>query len=157
MKIVPGKDPVDLGWQPIAGDRITFETIFTLVLPPHSKGVPDLDQSEMREPFDTMVPRGKAIDEELGRKLTEWAKGASAPIGTAQTSSARREDVPAGAEPLCLLCSKDAANEVFMVFEPAGRTLQGREFEAFWRCPKKLNGHAPVKHAEVLAKLQGGE
>lgn len=75
LKIVPGKEPVDLGWQPIAGERITFETIFTVVLPPHSKGVPDLSISEMREPFDTMIPKGKPIDEDLGRKLAEWAKG----------------------------------------------------------------------------------
>ncbi len=78
MKIVGGK-PIDLGWQPIAGERITFETIFTLVLPPHAKGIPDLEQSEMRDPFDRMVQKGKQIDEELGRKLTEWAKGASSP------------------------------------------------------------------------------
>lgn len=77
IKIVPGKEPLDLGWQPIAGERITFETIFTLMLPPHSKGVPDLDQSEMRDPFDKMVPNGKPIDEALGKRLTEWAKGGS--------------------------------------------------------------------------------
>lgn len=83
IKLVPGKDPIDLGWQPIAGERITFETMFTLVLPPHSKGMPDLSVSEMREPFDVMVPAGKPVDEELGRKLTEWAKGgASTPAVT---------------------------------------------------------------------------
>jgi hypothetical protein len=75
LKLVPGKEPIDLGWQPIAGDRITFETIFTLVLPPHSKGVPDLSASEMRKPFDSMVPVGKPIDEDLGRKLAEWSVG----------------------------------------------------------------------------------
>lgn len=81
LKIITGKPPIDLGWQPIAGDRITFETIFTLVLPPHSKGVPDLEQSEMRQPFDKMVPAGKAIDEDLGRKLAAWARGSeSAPV-----------------------------------------------------------------------------
>jgi hypothetical protein len=75
LKIVRGKDPVDLGWQPIAGDRITFETIFTLTLPPHCKGVPDLSASEMREPFDTMIPAGKQLSEETGRLLAEWAAG----------------------------------------------------------------------------------
>lgn len=79
LKIIPGKPPIDLGWQPIAGDRITFETIFTLVLPPHSKGVPDLEQSEMRKPFDTMVPKDKPIDEGLGRTLAEWSKGRTSP------------------------------------------------------------------------------
>jgi hypothetical protein len=56
IKIVKGAEPIDLGWQPIAGERIAFETIFTLMLPPHSKGVPDLAISEMREPFDSMIP-----------------------------------------------------------------------------------------------------
>lgn len=84
IKIVTGKPPIDLGWQPIASDRISFETIFTLVLPPHCKGVPDLSISEMREPFDTMVPGEAQIDESLGRKLAEWAAGGqkSTPIAT---------------------------------------------------------------------------
>jgi RecA/RadA recombinase len=77
MKIQAGKPPIDLGWQPIASDRIAFETIFTLVLPPHSKGVPDLSISEMREPFDSMVKEGRQLDEELGRTLAEWAAGSA--------------------------------------------------------------------------------
>lgn len=78
LKIIPGKDPIDLGWQPIASDRTSFETIFTLMLPPHCKGVPDLSISEMREPFDTMVPADRPIDEALGRKLAEWSRGRAA-------------------------------------------------------------------------------
>lgn len=77
IKIVPGKQPVDLGWQPIVGERIAFETIFTLMLPPHSKGVPDLSISDMREPFDSMVPVGKQLDERLGEQLAAWASGAA--------------------------------------------------------------------------------
>lgn len=75
IKIVTGKDPIDLGWQPIAGERVAFETIFTLVLPPHSKGMPDLAISAMREPFDTLVKNGRQLDEETGRVLAEWAGG----------------------------------------------------------------------------------
>mgnify|MGYP001559215916 CR=1 FL=1 len=75
LKIVPGKPPVELGWQPISGERVAFETIFTVLLPPHSKGVPDLDISDMREPFDSMVPPGKALDEDLGQRLAAWARG----------------------------------------------------------------------------------
>jgi hypothetical protein len=74
LKIVKGKDPIDLGWQPIAGERVAFETIFTLVLPPHSKGVPDLSLSEMREPFDTIVPQGP-LSEATGTALARWATG----------------------------------------------------------------------------------
>lgn len=82
LEIIQGQPPKNLGWQPIAGDRITFETIFTLVLPPHSKGMPDEKQSEMREPFDTMVDWKKPIDEALGRKLAEWSRGRAGAIVT---------------------------------------------------------------------------
>jgi len=75
IKIVKGQEPIDLGWQPIVGERVAFETIFTLTLPPHSNGVPDLAVSQMREPFDAMIPKGKQLDEALGRKLAEWATG----------------------------------------------------------------------------------
>ncbi len=78
IKVVKGKDPIDLGWQPIVGERVAFETIFTLMLPPHSKGVPDLEISEMREPFDSMVPAGQQLDEKLGLALAEWSAGGAA-------------------------------------------------------------------------------
>ena len=74
IKISKGKVE-DLGWQPIVGERVAFETIFTLMLPPHSKGVPDLSISDMREPFDSMIEPGKQIDEPLGERLAAWARG----------------------------------------------------------------------------------
>ena len=79
LKIVPGRDPIDLGWQPIVGERVAFETMFTLMLTPGSKGVPDLSLSEMREPFDSLVPGNKVIDERLGEQLAVWARGGAAP------------------------------------------------------------------------------
>lgn len=78
IKIVTGKQPIPLGWQPIAGERVAFETIFTLVLPPHSKGVPDLAVSDMREPFDSLIPANQPLDEKTGAELAKWAAGASA-------------------------------------------------------------------------------
>lgn len=89
LRIVAGKPPIDLGWQPIASDRVSFETIFTVVLPPHCKGVPDLSISEMREPFDAMIPEGKPLDEQLGKRLAQWATGAK------QLSSAASAKAPA--------------------------------------------------------------
>jgi len=74
IKIVKGQNPVDLGWQPIASDRIHFETAFTLLLPPHSKGKPDLAASEFREPYDAMV-KDEQLSEDLGRRLAAWAAG----------------------------------------------------------------------------------
>jgi len=63
--------------QPIMSDRIAFETLFTLTLPEYAHGVPDLSISAMREPFDTMIPPGKPIDEALGERLAAWARGGS--------------------------------------------------------------------------------
>lgn len=77
IKIVGGK-PIDMGWQPIVSDRVAFETLVTLMLPPHSKGVPDLDISDLRTPFDQLIPKGKPVDEDLGRRFAEWAKGPTA-------------------------------------------------------------------------------
>jgi AAA domain len=75
LKIVKGKDPVDLGWQPIGSERIHFETAFTLTLPPFSVGKPDMAASMMREPFDTMIKGDVQLNEDLGKKIAEWAKG----------------------------------------------------------------------------------
>lgn len=95
IKPVPGKDPIDLGLQPIASDRVAFETLFTLMLPPHSKGKPDMELSDMREPFDTLVPVDRPIDEELGKLLATWARGQ---VNTAQAEEqARSLDTPSGA------------------------------------------------------------
>ena len=75
IKIVKGQDPIDLGWQPIVGERVAFETLFTLMLPPYSQGIPDLAMSWMRAPFDVLVPKGRQLDEALGQTLAAWAKG----------------------------------------------------------------------------------
>lgn len=77
LRIVKGAEPIDLGWQPIAGERVAFETIFTLMLPPRSKGVPDLAQSDMRKPFDTMIAGDRPLTEETGAQLAAWAAGSS--------------------------------------------------------------------------------
>lgn len=80
LKIIKGKDPIPMGWQPIASDRIHFETAFTLILPPYAKGVPDMSAigSEMRDPFDKMIKEGRVIDENLGKDLAKWAAGGEA-------------------------------------------------------------------------------
>ena len=102
IKIVKGKDPVDLGWQPIVGDRVAFETIFTLTLPPHSKGVPDLAVSEMREPFDSLIPLDQQLDEKIGVALAEWAAGGSSagePSAESSGLAAAATDGKSGEQP----------------------------------------------------------
>lgn len=83
IKIQKGKDPIDLGLQPISSDRLSFETIFTLMLPAGSKGIPDLTVSQMREPFDALVTPGAALDEQFGQKLAKWSTASGPPVITA--------------------------------------------------------------------------
>lgn len=99
IKIVKGRDPIDLGWQPIAGERVAFETIFTLVLPPHSKGVPDLSVSDMRKPFDRLIPTGEQLDETVGLALAEWAAGGALaePGASSPEQAGLRQSADAGA------------------------------------------------------------
>jgi hypothetical protein len=96
IKVVKGRDPIDLGWQPIVGERVAFETIFTLMLPPHSKGVPDLAISDMREPFDSMIPKGEPLSEATGTILAGWAAGGVTEPVTEETSSRRAGGVGTG-------------------------------------------------------------
>lgn len=107
IKIVAGRPPIDLGWQPIVGERVAFETIFTLMLTPHCKGVPDLSLSDMRDPFDNMIPKTEPLSERTGKVLAEWAtgkatvqgdnvlSGADAEIQAALTSGLQSRDAPA--------------------------------------------------------------
>jgi hypothetical protein len=83
-----GGTPVPLGLQPVAGEQIAFETMFTLMLPPHCKGVPNLEISELRKPFDKLIPAGVPLDENLGRALGAWA------AGSAELSAAHAPSVP---------------------------------------------------------------
>lgn len=80
IKIIKGAEPKELGWQPIASEAIPFETIFTVMLPPGSKGVPDLAISDMRKPFDKMIKSGRPLDESLGAELAAWAAGGKSPV-----------------------------------------------------------------------------
>jgi hypothetical protein len=141
IKVVTGKPPIDLGWQPIVGERVAFETIFTLVLPPHSKGVPDLDVSEMRKPFDTLIPNGEQLSEATGKALAAWAAGDSGPSVRGRADSPAVEPSPLAAELLDLI-------------EPDKRDAVLAAIEA----NRVKHADAPARHVEwlesQLAKVQ---
>lgn len=65
------------GWQPICADRLEYEMTTLLVLPPNSKGTPDLTASatKLPEPIAPLVKDGWQISRGLGRVLAEWARG----------------------------------------------------------------------------------
>jgi energy-coupling factor transporter ATP-binding protein EcfA2 len=83
MKIRPGQQPEELGYMPIAGEEFLFEQTVCCLLHPGANGVPTWDpkmpgEKSMRklpEQFMGMIDDGKALNEEHGQKLAEWAAG----------------------------------------------------------------------------------
>lgn len=83
LRIVRGKDPEDMGWTPIGSPELLFEMTASVVLPPNSRGVPDLRPGEAGHALFTKIPiqfehffrPGQQLDEELGRKMAMWARG----------------------------------------------------------------------------------
>lgn len=85
IKIISGKDPKPLGWQPICGDEFMYEMVLQALLFPGSEGKPtwnsDLESeraimklpTQFREMFNTNG--GQQLDEAVGEKLALWAAG----------------------------------------------------------------------------------
>lgn len=86
----PGKQPIELGFMPIAGEEMLFEQTVNCLLLPKSNGVPTWRSDQVGErmmmklprQFEHIFPDGKALDEDTGRAMAEWAKGdaTSAPV-----------------------------------------------------------------------------
>jgi hypothetical protein len=83
IKIVKGKPPADLGWQPIAGEDFIYEMVLQCLLKPGASGVPTwqspLESERMMmklpEQFKDLFGAPKQLDEDLGARLAEWANG----------------------------------------------------------------------------------
>lgn len=83
LKLERGKDPLALGWMPIAGEEFIYEQTVCALLYPGAKGVPtwaptmpgERAMMKLPEQFLGMIDDGKQMSEEHGQKLAEWAKG----------------------------------------------------------------------------------
>lgn len=85
IKIIPGKDPKQLGWQPICGDEFMYEMVLQALLLPGAEGhptwKPELDSeraivklpTQFREMFERRGP--SQLDEQVGEELARWAAG----------------------------------------------------------------------------------
>lgn len=81
--------PVDVGWQPIAGEEIMYDMMLQALLLPGSKGKPTWDPVLESERASIKVPRQfedlfdprspKVLDEEAGEAIAKWGAGALAP------------------------------------------------------------------------------
>jgi hypothetical protein len=87
IKIVTGKDPIHLGWMPLAGEEFIYEMTQNFLLPPLCNGVPDLFPKEPGSKEITKIPeqfrgwqqQGMQLNEEVGERLARWARGVTGP------------------------------------------------------------------------------
>lgn len=87
QKAAGQRDPVDLGWMPVAGQEYAYELCALGVLPPGAKGVPDWDcvdpgtEMVVKRPaqFEAILAPGKQLDESMGEAMARWAQGSSEP------------------------------------------------------------------------------
>ena len=83
IKIVSGKDPIPLGWQPICGEEFMYEFVLQCLLPPGSEGRPrwnsemESERAIMKLPtqFKGIFRENQQLDESIGERLAEWAVG----------------------------------------------------------------------------------
>ena len=87
LKIVQGKNPMPLGWQPVGPDDLVYEATVNMLLMPGSKGVPTWSPEENAEKqliklprqFEAIFKDRKPLDEATGEALAKWAAGGAAP------------------------------------------------------------------------------
>lgn len=83
LKIQKGKDPLELGWMPIAGDEFLYEMTLNCLLYPHSEGVPtwkteqpgERQMLKLPEQFRSTFETAAPLSEDIGQVLAEWACG----------------------------------------------------------------------------------
>ncbi len=112
LKIQKGKDPVQLGWQAIAGEEFSFEMTVRCLLPAGAGGVPDwskdsfaLGVPKLPKDLRSAFTENARLDEITGEKLAMWASGkaidSAAQVPEPATAGADTSTVttPAAAEP----------------------------------------------------------
>lgn len=94
LKMVKGQTPIDMGWQPIAGEEFVFEMTLNCLLLPNANGVPTWDPEQKGEKQMIKLPQqfraictpGRPLSAAVGKELALWAKGGDAlPTPAAKT------------------------------------------------------------------------
>jgi hypothetical protein len=99
LKIQTGKDPVELGYQPIAGDEFIYEMTLKCLLLPGANGVPTWSSDmigekamiKLPEQFRALFTKSPApqLTEEIGEILARWGAGAASSVTSAADLIAR--------------------------------------------------------------------
>jgi len=94
IRPVKGGNPIELGWQAIAGEEFGYEMTARCLLKPGAKGVPDWsrDAESLGVPkrikdHISIFQEGKQLDEQTGMALANWARGSTAPAQVIKSGS----------------------------------------------------------------------
>jgi len=145
LKIVAGEDPIQLGFQPIAGDEFVYELTTKFLLLPGANGVPTW-QSEMPgervmikkpEQFKDLFAKPAQLSEDLGEQLARWAAGA--PRASAPSVDALLAEYASCSDPATL------------------RTLADKRQAIWGKLPENGEAREKLKAAFVEAKARVAE
>lgn len=97
VKPVAGGEPLNLGWQAIAGDEFWYEMTTRCLLLPGANGIPSWDlggrevgeKAVIRRPeqFRTILRDGAQLSEEMGEAMARWASGSTVALVPAPAQS----------------------------------------------------------------------
>ncbi|MGE0575402.1 AAA family ATPase [Reyranella sp.] len=131
-----GKKVINIGWQPVAPLEIVHTLDLTCILPPRADGVPVWRSDKIGEDFIIKLPsylrpyitEGKALSEEMGRGLAQWAKGGA--TGTATAAPAGEATASPSLDAGGLPGDEDS---IFDLARKKAETLGRKEFLAWYR------------------------
>jgi ABC-type dipeptide/oligopeptide/nickel transport system ATPase subunit len=100
IKPVPGANPVEMGFMPIAGEELLFEQTVNCLLLPKSNGIPVWRSDHVGEKlmmklpghFEKIFTPERQLSEDVGKELAAWAQGGA-------DSSSPQAVLPAVANP----------------------------------------------------------
>jgi hypothetical protein len=101
---------IHCGYTPICTEQFDYEMTAMLILPPNSDGRPDKELSEIRKPLRGIISLDQQINESMGERLAEWAKGGST---QAPASEPKKPIIPA---------TPDQLAEIQAIFKAKGYT-----------------------------------
>lgn len=107
LKIQPGKDPIELGWMPIAGEEFLFEMTVNALLLPGANGEPNWQTTypgerkmlKLPEQFRPLFAETRPLDEDIGRNLAQWAAGGAVDAPKEPARGSRRDDASNQGDP----------------------------------------------------------
>lgn len=109
IKVIPGKNPEQLGFMPIASDEMIYEMTVNCLLHPNAGGVPSWHPVEMGEKAIVKLPQqfqkildvNQPLSEDIGEQLAKWAAGSKPPHASATSAVGPAPCPSAAAYDLC--------------------------------------------------------